>query len=311
MDYRLPDFIIAGAMKSATSSLHQVLNTHPDIALPAGEGNFFDADDPVQNPHFFFLRRGELLSFDTSENGPLFRSYVSQYAPLAKFRWIGEDSPNYLFSSVAGERIKRMLPQARLIFILRDPVERAYSHYWHYVKTGRIATSFERALLEWPVIIQRSTYARRLENYHRLFGADRIQVHLFEDWLRDRKAVVDQVTDHIGAPRFDPPVQSGWANRTEYPTRPGMTLALNRVSRRIVEGRYYNYLGIRAAEPGAWRGKLYQLWRRRLLDRTLKGAKPPPMRATTRAFLTSHLAERNTGLGELLGRDLGEVWKGF
>ncbi len=128
----LPDFIIAGAQRAGTSSLYSYLTQHPDV-LPAfrAEVHYFDVN----------FSRG-------------IRWYKS-FFPLAKScvrpggvpRPItGEKSPYYLFHPYALTRIGKLLPEARIIILLRNPVDRAFSHYQHEVRAGREMCSFEEAI---------------------------------------------------------------------------------------------------------------------------------------------------------------------
>jgi Sulfotransferase family len=304
---RLPDFIIGGAPKCATFSLHNVLAAHDDIGIPDGEIHFFDADDPITHPDFFFFNRRGLVPYEYAPEGPLFDAYAQHFHDFQGARFIGEDSTAYIFSDVAPTRIKQMLPNVKLIFMLRDPVRRAYSQYWHMVNHGRTNLSFERALTAYPRIVLASTYAPRLERYFQLFGRDQVKVVLFEDFVSDPRAAVDSVTDYLGAPRFDTlPLRESWSNRTYYPRIPSMQLLLNRVRMRLIAGRYRDHLGSRGqgAGPGMVADRLVRRFR-------LLGHRAPPMLPATHEFLTRHMSERNLGLSAILQRDLSQVWHGF
>ena len=306
---RLPDFIIGGAAKCATTSLHAVLADHEQIGMPPGELHFFDADDPVTHANFFIINRGRLIGYDCdSAEGPLFAAYAERFRPYQESRFIGEDSTAYLLSSdVAASRIKRMLPDVKLIFMLRDPVSRAYSQYWFMVNQGRATVSFERALITYPRLVLSSTYARHLERYFNLFGRDQVKVILFEDFVRDPKATVDSVTDFLGASRFNSlPKQESWSNRTYYPRFPPLEFLLNHVRMRLTGGRYRDHLGARGL--GVSVGMLADKAVRRL---KLRVEHTPQMLSTTREFLARHMSERNRGLSELLQRDLSKLWDGF
>jgi hypothetical protein len=286
-----------------------VLADHEEIGMPPGELHFFDADDPVAHANFFIINRNQLISYDCdSVEDPLFAAYAERFRPFQTSRFIGEDSTAYLLSSdVSASRIKRMLPDVKLIFMLRDPVSRAYSQYWFMVDQGSATVSFERALITHPRLVLASTYARHLERYFNLFARDQVKVILFEDFVREPKATVDSVTDFLGASRFDNlPEQESWSNRTYYPRVPPMELLLNHVRRRLIGGRYRDHLGARGLGVSV----------RMLADKVVRRLKlrvesPPPMLSTTKEFLARHMSERNRGLSELLQRDLSKVWDGF
>jgi hypothetical protein len=120
----LPDFLVIGAQKAGTTALYAYLRWHPGITGPSWkEVSFFDR-------HWW---RGESW-------------YRGQFPLRRRGRLIGEASPSYLFHPLAPERARVVVPDARLVAILRNPIERAYSQYQHEVALGREPLSFEDAL---------------------------------------------------------------------------------------------------------------------------------------------------------------------
>lgn len=126
---RLPDFIIAGAPRSATTWLYVLAQRHPQVAM---------AQPRVPEPKFFLV--DELF-----ERGLEYYS-ANWFATLPPDRLLGEKSANYLESASAVDRIRRSLPRVKLIFLLRNPVDRAYSNYLWSRQNGLETESFERAL---------------------------------------------------------------------------------------------------------------------------------------------------------------------
>ena len=127
--HRLPDFIIAGAPRSGTSWLYVLAGRHPQLAMAA---------PMVPEPKFFLIDE-------------LWRRGIDYYStkwfdPLPAGRVLGEKSANYLESSEAAERMCRVLPRVKLIFLLRNPVDRAYSNYLWSRQNGLETETFERAL---------------------------------------------------------------------------------------------------------------------------------------------------------------------
>lgn len=303
----LPDFIIGGAPKCGTTSLHFILGQHPDIGLPDNEILYHDADDPVVHPDFLKCEDDGVSWYDPESQ--IARDwYRTRFTPFEDRNFTGEDSPTYLFSDVAAERIKRHLPDARLIFLLRHPVKRAYSQYWHLVKSGRAVVSFEQALSDHPSIILGSSYARHLERYFDLFGRERVFVQLFEDFIQSPQTAVDRVLAHIGAAPMT--VSQDWYNRTKYPSWPGGQRMLNRVGRHVVATRYGNHMGENTTARRRMTGKLHYRWFKYVNPVLLKADRPPEMKPATRAYLEQHLSARNAGLSKLLDRDLSTVWQG-
>ncbi len=312
MTDRYPDFIIGGAPKCGTTSLHFILDQHPKIGLPEDEIHYFDADDPITHPDFFHDKDGELVYYDNSQENTAFLSaYAARFAPFQDLHLIGEDSTTYLFSQVAPHRIKALLPDIRLIFMLRDPVKRAYSQYWHLVKSGRVTSRFERAIREQRSLILGSTYLAPLKTYIELFGADRVKVVLFEDFIADNQATLDSVTDFLGTDRMQVDKAASWFNKTRYPTSLSGQLALNQIGRHIVKWRYGDHLETRAGFGNRLRKKIHYQWFHRINPIFLKAERPQPMQESTQTYLANHLSRRNQGLSELLQRDLSDVWNDF
>jgi hypothetical protein len=197
MDLRLPHFIIAGAPRSATTWLYMLAERHPKIALPK----------PWRpEPKFFLI--DELY-----ERGISYYS-ATWFEPLPPGRVLGEKSANYLESQVVASRIHRHLPDVRLIFVLRNPVDRAYSNYLWSFMNGLEVETFERALElenvrektlapEWRFArphanFSRGLYANHLSNFFRLFDRNQILILRTEDIEKESRGVAAKFFDFIG-----------------------------------------------------------------------------------------------------------------
>lgn len=309
---RLPDFIIGGAPKCGTTSLHFILGQNPEIGIPDQEIHYFDADDPITHPDFltanedglkwFTLRPDETANLDW---------YASCFSDFQSHRLIGEDSTTYLFSAVAARRIKALLPDVKLVFLLRDPVRRAYSQYWHLICSGRLTCSFEQAVSQHSSIVLGSTYAPHLAEYFRVLGRENVHVALFEDFLADKQSYLDGVTAHIGASKMDVETLQTWFNRTKYPSPPKGQQIINFLGRPIVAQRYHNHMGHESGLRHKIRKKVHYQWFKRVNPLLLTADKPPAMKPETEKFLRVHLSDRNAGLSEMLERDLSKVWPEF
>ncbi|MCH9807769.1 MAG: sulfotransferase [Alphaproteobacteria bacterium] len=309
---RLPDFIIGGAPKCGTSSIHFILNQHADIALPEQEVAFFDSDEPVNHADFFHLSKGDLQWFDPEDAaGNNARWYASRFQCASDSPLIGEDSTTYIYSEVAAARIAKMLPDVKLIFMLRHPVERAYSQYWHIMNTGRTSLSFEKAITQIPAIILGSSYLANLKRFMEHVPQNRIKVVIFEDFVANQQATIDELTDFLGASRMSVSENSSWYNRTYYPISPIAQRGLNLVGQQIIAYRYRKHMQESEEYSAAdhARGKAHYWYFKYINPLLLRAKRPPPMRPATRDYLLRHLSRRNAGLSELLGRDLSRYWK--
>ena len=312
-NFNVPDFIIGGAPKCGTTSLHWILAQHPDIQIPNGEIYYFDADDAITHPDFLFVESGRLRWFDwQSRQVRNFDWYASHFKDLARTGLIGEDTTTYLLSDVAAHRIKQVLPHIKMIFLLRQPAERAYSQYWHLMKTGRVTVPFETALSQQPSIILGSTYASNLRQFVHLLGRDRIHIVLFEELVKKPDATINAATDFLGVPKMKVQEERTWYHRTYYPVNFTAQRNLNRIGRLLGRERYRNYLGTTSDTIAQkLRGKMSKLWFGRINSILLKAERRPAMRDETWEYLCQHLSARNRGLSDIVGRNLSEVWANF
>lgn len=200
---REPNFFIVGAHKAGTTALYEYLRQHPQVYLP----------EHAKEPCFF---RGSLgsrlpdqpLCLEGSLEG---ETYLSLFEGAREQRAIGEASTDYLYySAKSAKNIKRCLPNARIIMILRNPVERAYSNYlWALKECIECAGTFRKALdLEELRITEgwgsawhyaaKGFYARQLTDYLAVFEKDRLVVHLYEDFKREPQRVCRDLFAFLG-----------------------------------------------------------------------------------------------------------------
>jgi len=125
-----PNLFIVGVPKGGTTSLWRYLDRHPAIYMSR-----------VKEPNFF-------LAPDAPVAVPTEEEYRQLFAGASTERWLGEASPRYFADPRVPGRIRRAVPEARILITLRDPVERAWSHYWHNVKFGVERRSFAEAVVE-------------------------------------------------------------------------------------------------------------------------------------------------------------------
>jgi hypothetical protein len=184
----MPNFLIIGAMKSGTTALYYYLEQHPQVYM-----------SPVKEPNFFAFEGEDLGARWPGDqkgiNGSSIteiEAYRALYAQAKDEKALGEASHWYLYRPKAVERIKHHIPDAKMIVILRNPVERAYSHFLHSVRTGtELLTDFTEALQEEASgarkaayredYFDRGLYAGQVQRYFDVFGRDQVRVYLHED----------------------------------------------------------------------------------------------------------------------------------
>ncbi|MGH3040223.1 MAG: sulfotransferase family protein [Gaiellaceae bacterium] len=212
----LPSFLIIGAQRAGTTSLLHSLRQHPDIAGPTAGEKLVLLRKEV---HFFDLRFSEGVDW--------YRSFfpLSVRRRLARLRGrdlaAGESTPYYLFHPEVPGRVAATLPDVKLIALLRDPVERAYSHYQHRVRAGREKLSFEdalaaeqsrlsggeEALLNDPATrghhlhrayFARGLYAEQLERWFGHFPGEQLLVLRSEDFFERPEEAYAEVLAYLG-----------------------------------------------------------------------------------------------------------------
>ncbi len=308
---KTPDFIIGGAPKCGTTSLHQVLDQHPGVWTAKNELYFYDADDPIAHGDFLGMD-GDHLTWRSPHDPGLESWYQNRFSEAPQGCVLGEDTTTYLMSDVAAFRIRAAAPKVKMIFMLRDPVERAYSQYWHLVRSGRTCLSFEKALSQEPSIILGSTYAPGLRQFHQALGRDRVHVVLFEEFKANKQGVLDNVLAFLGMDPMPLERVETWHNRTRYPARARTLLRLNHIGRILVRYRYARHFGGASKVVARLGHTAYRRWFRFVDRHILTQDKPPcDMRAKTRVYLNQHLSDRNAGLSDLLEKDLSQVWPDF
>lgn len=190
----LPTFLIVGAAKSGTTSLIHGLSAHPEVFAPTDE------------LHYFSRRFEEGLD-----------AYRSCFVGWTSEAIVGESSPEYMFQPEVVPRIAAELPDAKLVVILREPVARAYSQYWHNRTRGHEPLSFADALLAEPersthnnprraaqhAYAGRSRYVDQIERLREFYSADRIHVVLTEELRSSRAQVLGGVLAFLGAENPD------------------------------------------------------------------------------------------------------------
>lgn len=258
-----PDFLIIGTKRGGTTALWRFLLDQPTV-LP-----MFPSRQHIKSPHYFYWHYGR--------GDRWYRSHFATrpYRRLREQRSgrptvVGEASPYYLYDPRVPERVARTLPTAKIIVLLRDPVRRAYSHYWERVDQGVEPLSFADALAaeparlageveammadplyysrahDWYSYRDRGLYLPQLRRWQAHLPADRFLILRSEDFYAEPPASVKAVLDFLGVPTD--------------PVRPQ---------------RRHNY------RPA------------------------PPMDPAVEAELRDFYREPNARLAELLGRDLG------
>jgi hypothetical protein len=178
----LPNFLVIGARRAGTSLLHhKVLAPHPEVYVP--------------------VQRKEIHYFDLYyERGvDWYQSYFPPTEAASRFRAIGEVTPDYLASEQAPGRIHQLLPECRLIAILRNPVEQAWSDYRYRQRSRNERRDF-MTFLDDPAALGGGLYHRHLARYLALFRRDALLVLIYEELVQDPGRELARLTGFLDVP---------------------------------------------------------------------------------------------------------------
>lgn len=293
----LPTFMIIGAAKAGTTSLHQYLQQHPQIFMSKPkEPRFFALEGQPIN----FRGPGDMDKFafvtDWDQYKALFNNVASESA-------IGEASTWYLYVPQSPYKIRQRIPNVKLIAILRDPVQRAFSNYLHARREGveplddfcaAMEAEQERVSANWSYRFHyksKGYYFEQISRYLNVFPNAQIKILLFEDMKNDAKRLLTEVCNYLGVDE-----SFSWDTFEKFnvagtPRNQMADLAL-RSARRL--GRRLNFAGPAGRE----------LRRVKYLATKLNTEPPPELAPATRGRFVGDYEEDILRLQDLIDRDL-------
>ncbi|HEY6419470.1 MAG TPA: sulfotransferase [Candidatus Binataceae bacterium] len=215
---KLPNFFLVGAMRSGSTSVYYHLLAHPHIYTSRiKEPNYFATDlrIPLDRRHRTRLaeaKRGKLNRVRVSD----FDEYLGLFEGASSELAIGECSVAYLYSKTAAAEIRSMIPHARILMVLRNPVQRAYSHYLMHVRNAQAKSSFRDEMnrdlstiddtgMANPYI-ETGLYYEQIKRYLGIFPRDQVKIFLTEDMRDDLYAFLSSLYEFLGVDSsFRPP----------------------------------------------------------------------------------------------------------
>lgn len=284
----LPNFLIVGTQKAGTTSLWNYLRQHPDVFMPE-----------VKEVNFF---KSSARNYDCG-----LEWYESFFDGHSGEKAVGEASPRYMMYEEVPARIAKMDSTVRLIFILRNPVDRAYSHYWHSVRDGYETLSFEEAIEQENFRIEKSEFAMRAYSYVtrgfyyqqilsflECFPLESMLFLLFWDLVHSRQELLQETHRFLGVNEdFVPEKISNVRNKGQAIR----SMKLHRFFLSDAGGRLTSLIG-RFIPKSLGQRAFKQL---RILN---KGGKYSPMSNGTRESLIRLFEAENEKLSALINRDL-------
>ena len=229
---KLPNFFVVGAAKSGTTSLYEYMKMHPQIYMaPIKETHHFstDIDNSKFPPNYARSLNKDLSKFlETDMQEGIFHAFVKerdQYDKLFKNvkdeKAIGEITNSYLYSQEAARNIFTRFPDAKVIMMLRNPIDRAFSHYLMDLRIGYETNDFMTALKKdmardpkgWGIsnlYVEIGMYAEQVKRFIEIFPERQRRIYLFDDFKKDAGAVVKDMFTFLGV---DPNVDIDYSQK--------------------------------------------------------------------------------------------------
>lgn len=203
----LPTFVGVGAQRSGTTWMTNVLATHPDIFIPRREIHYFSR----------YLDRGRTW----------YEAIFPDQDKAAGYKAIGESSPAYMAHEDVPRQMHMLIPDAKIIVNLRDPVARSYSEYTAFCKTNNGRMTFDDFLKEHPKATTRSLYSEQLKRLFAYYPRERVLILNFDRFVRDNSYLTEQLAEFldVDADKFD--LEAARSQNSSYmPRFPGLLAAV-------------------------------------------------------------------------------------
>lgn len=270
-----PGAIGIGAQKCASSWVHAVVGTHPEIGISEiKEVDFFS----------YYFDRG-------------YQWYEGHFEEMTGKSLYFENSPSYFHDPRSAERARAYNPELKILALLRDPIKRAYSNHMHEIVKGHIPSCpFEQGLQNNPAYIEQGLYATHLERWFDVFPADQIMVMFAEEISAAPQDAARKVYSFFDVdPQFESPILHERRNQSDRARSPALRKSLRAGGdwlRR--QGMEPVLARLKEAAPVA---AVLSANRVEIRDEI------PPMSAASKAMLTDIFAPEMERLAQLIGRD--------
>lgn len=197
----LPNFFIVGAPKAGTTSLFYYLNEHPEVYMSSiKEPNYFSWDE-IKKQNLYYKEK----------NITKLEEYKKLFEGVKDEKAIGEASVSYLFYPTVPQKIENMIPNAKIIIMLRDPIERAFSHYLMDLRLGYVNIPFGDIIyrksnsrivsLYYQQYVELGLYFGQIKRYIGTFGKEHVKIFIFDDLKNNVKKIISSLYSFLDVDR--------------------------------------------------------------------------------------------------------------
>lgn len=317
MSTNYPNFFVIGVAKAGTTSLYHMLGSHPDIYLtPIKETNYFarkDLDFEHFRPDFkhnttidvgAYISEGmkkQIHCANVTEK----EHYLALYQPANKKKALGEICNSYIFCPHASEEIYKEFPKAKIIVMLRNPIERAFSGYIMNLREGKTLT---KTFLEeikrdeslsprgWGITfnyLEMGNYYSQLKRVYDFFPKDQVAIYLYDDYKFDKKSVMKDMYAFLGVDTNFFPETDKKVNEAGLP-----------------RFKYLNYFIAQTGFLRKWARSVLGERGKKIVSKMMYSADNlPKITSEEREYLINYYREDVEKLSSLLGKDLSHWLK--
>jgi sulfotransferase family protein len=273
----LPTFVGIGVPRAGTTWLHTLLDGHPQVYLPT--------------------RRKEVRFFDRHHERGLdwYEGFFCPPSEVARYRAIGEISPQYLYEEGCADRIWEVLPSAKLLVMLRHPVDRAYSQYGFILQRRNFRGSFEGFIKTRPRALEMGYYSTYLSSYLQRFPRSQLLPLVFEEAVSDGSTVRADLASFLGVPEDGFPTSIERVNASSVPRFRSISSMAVKTGRRLRRRHLESIVDLGG-----------RLGMRRLMT---SGTRVPKLDDQLKKELSQMYLDEFDALEDLLGIDL-TCWRG-
>ena len=279
MKRKKPDFIIAGASKSGTSWVVHCLKEHPEVFVPLKEIDYF------------------------SENFEKGRDWYESHFKFAdEDQVVLEKSPSYMTCDDSPVRVKEYDKKLSVIFIIRNPIKRAYSDYKMLLRKGRVSEDIENEIMGSKNILSNGMYYERIKKFADLIGKSKLEIFLFDDIKKDNEKFIAKFFECIGVDEsYVPSLIGERVNESKGKPLSGFLEKVKDKTLLSLKGKHPYLDRILKYLVNSKISKIYNTFNR-------SSSNPPEMTNMLEEYLVDYYKGDIEKIGNYVGRDLKSKW---